>query len=150
MTKIVKNIEDVKTLQPTLFWSLAKFDGRWLRKYKEKENDKSTRSNVIDFNAIRRRSTGRRRAACVGSRLTQRRPVTGSTWPRQARRMIMTAPIYEGNALSATVVIPNYNAEFKFVARAYLITPEGAEYESVDSNEVRHAIVMVVQNLRIE
>jgi len=59
-------------------------------------------------------------------------------------------PIYEGNALSATVVIPNYNAEFKFVARAYLITPEGAEYESVDSNEVRHAIVMVVQNLRIE
>jgi hypothetical protein len=59
-------------------------------------------------------------------------------------------PIYDGNALSATVVIPNYNAEFKFVARAYLITPEGAEYESVDSNEVRHAIVMVVQNLRIE
>jgi hypothetical protein len=59
-------------------------------------------------------------------------------------------PIYDGNALSATVVIPNYNAEFKFVARAYMITPEGAEYESVDSNEVRHAIVMVVQNLRIE
>ena len=59
-------------------------------------------------------------------------------------------PIYEGNALSATVVIPNYNAEYQFVARAYLITPEGAEYESVDSNEVRHAIVMVVENLRIE
>jgi hypothetical protein len=59
-------------------------------------------------------------------------------------------PIYDGNALSATVVIPNYNAEYQFVARAYLITPEGAEYESVDSNEVRHAIVMVVQNLRIE
>jgi hypothetical protein len=60
------------------------------------------------------------------------------------------APIYEGNALSATVVVANYNEEYQFVARAYLITPEGAEYESGDSNEVRHAIVVVVQNLRIE
>jgi hypothetical protein len=47
---IVKNIDDVKNLNPTLFWSLAIFDGLWLRKYKETENEKAISSNRHCFN----------------------------------------------------------------------------------------------------
>jgi hypothetical protein len=63
---IVKNIEDVKDMQPTLFWSLAIFDGRWLRKFKGEQNVKGPYSNVIDFYAIRNTLRSRRRAACLG------------------------------------------------------------------------------------
>lgn len=50
-------------------------------------------------------------------------------------------PLYEGTATSCTVEI-NSNVELKFVARAYLVGEDGVEYESEDSNEVRHAVVV--------
>lgn len=59
-------------------------------------------------------------------------------------------PLYEGEATSCTVEITNA-AEYKFVARAYVIGASGEVYESDDSNEVKHAIVVWTNpNLRVQ
>ena len=61
-----------------------------------------------------------------------------------------TAPLYDGTATSATIEIANA-AEYKFVARAYLVGESGDVYESDDSNEVKHAIVVWTNpNLRVQ
>jgi hypothetical protein len=61
-----------------------------------------------------------------------------------------TSPLYDGTATSATIEIANA-AEYKFVARAYLVGDSGAVYESGDSNEVKHAIVVWANpNLRVK
>lgn len=58
--------------------------------------------------------------------------------------------IYEGSATTCSVVVQD-NTELKFVARAYLIGESGAIYESEDSNQVQHAVVVWVNpNLRIQ
>ena len=61
-----------------------------------------------------------------------------------------TAPLYDGTATSATIEIANA-AEYKFVARAYLVGESGDVYESGNSNEVKHAIVVWTNpNLRVQ
>lgn len=61
-----------------------------------------------------------------------------------------TAPLYDGTATSATIEIANA-AEYQFVARAYLVGESGDVYESGNSNEVKHAIVVWTNpNLRVQ
>ena len=61
-----------------------------------------------------------------------------------------TNPLYEGEATSCTIEIENV-AEYKFVARAYLIGESGTIYESANSNEVKHAIIVWENpNLRVQ
>lgn len=61
-----------------------------------------------------------------------------------------TNPLYDGTATSCTIVIDNA-AEYKFVARAYLTVESGETYESINSNEIRHAIVIWTNpNLRVQ
>ena len=59
-------------------------------------------------------------------------------------------PLHEGTATSCTVGIDS-NIKLKFVARAFLIGDSGEVYESANSNEVRHAVVVCTNpNLRVE
>ena len=51
-----------------------------------------------------------------------------------------TTPLYQGTATTCTVVVPD-TVEMKFVARAYLDS-EGRVYESANSNQVTHAVVV--------
>jgi len=61
-----------------------------------------------------------------------------------------TAPLYDGVATSCTVIV-DANAEYKFVARAYLVGSSGQVYESGNSNQVVHAVVIWENpNLRIQ
>lgn len=61
-----------------------------------------------------------------------------------------SAPVYDGAATTCTVVIPNA-AEYKFIARAYIVGDSGAIYESGDSNQVQHAVVVWTNpNLRVQ
>ena len=79
-------------------------------------------------------------------------PVTGYRiyGARIADAYDFTAPLYEGSATSCTIEIANA-AEYKFVARAYLVGESGAVYESGNSNEVKHAIIVWTNpNLRVQ
>ena len=51
-----------------------------------------------------------------------------------------TAPLYQGTATTCTVVVPD-TVEMMFVARAYLDS-DGRVYESANSNQVTHAVVV--------
>jgi len=69
---------------------------------------------------------------------------------RYAQEYDFTTPLYEGAATSCTVVV-DASAEYKFVARAFLIGASGQVYESGNSNEVVHAVVIWENpNLRIQ
>lgn len=61
-----------------------------------------------------------------------------------------STPLYEGGSTSCTVIVPE-SKEYKFVARAYLIGESGVIYESGNSNQVQHAIVLWQNpNLRLQ
>jgi len=69
---------------------------------------------------------------------------------RYAQEYDFTTPLYEGAATSCTVVV-DASAEYKFVARAFLIGSTGQVYESGNSNEVVHAVVIWTNpNLRVQ
>jgi len=69
---------------------------------------------------------------------------------RYAQDYDYTAPLYDGAATSCTVIV-DASAEYKFVARAYLVGASGQVYESGNSNQVVHAVVVWTNpNLRVE
>jgi len=69
---------------------------------------------------------------------------------RYAQDYDFTVPLYDGAATSCTVVV-DASAEYKFVARAYLIGASGQVYESGNSNQVVHAVVIWTNpNLRVQ
>jgi len=69
---------------------------------------------------------------------------------RYAQDYDYTAPLYDGAATSCTVTI-DASAEYKFVVRAYIIGASDKIYESGNSNEVVHAVVIWQNpNLRVE
>ena len=69
---------------------------------------------------------------------------------RYAQDYDYTAPLYDGAATSCTVVV-DASAEYKFVARAYLVGDSGQVYESGNSNQVVHAVVVWENpNLRVQ
>ena len=69
---------------------------------------------------------------------------------RYAQDYDYTAPLYDGAATSCTVTI-DASAEYKFVVRAYIIGASDKIYESGNSNEVVHAVVIWTNpNLRVQ
>ena len=69
---------------------------------------------------------------------------------RYAQDYDYTAPLYDGAATSCTVIV-DASAEYKFVARAYLVGASGQVYESGNSNQVVHAVVVWTNpNLRVQ
>ena len=52
-----------------------------------------------------------------------------------------TTLLYDGTATSCTIAI-KANAEYKFVVRAYLLGATGTVYESGNSNQVIHAVII--------
>ena len=69
---------------------------------------------------------------------------------RYAQEYNFTTPLFDGASTSCTVIIDN-SAEYKFVVRAYIIGASGKIYESGNSNEVLHAVVIWENpNLRIQ
>ena len=69
---------------------------------------------------------------------------------RYAQDYDYNTPLYDGAATSCTVIV-DASAEYKFVARAYLVGASGQVYESGNSNQVVHAVVIWQNpNLRVE
>jgi len=61
-----------------------------------------------------------------------------------------STPLYDGAATTCTVIVQD-NAEYKFVVRAYLVGASGAIYESGNSNQVVHAVIVWENpNLRVQ
>lgn len=61
-----------------------------------------------------------------------------------------TTPVYEGTATTVTLTGQPNGTELKFVVRAYLNGADSVIYESANSNEVKHAVVPLPTNLRIQ
>ena len=69
---------------------------------------------------------------------------------RYAQDYDFTTPLYDGAATSCTVIV-DASAEYKFVARAYIVGASGQVYESGNSNQVVHAVVVWTNpNLRVQ
>ena len=69
---------------------------------------------------------------------------------RYAQDYDYSAPLYDGAATSCTVIV-DASAEYKFVARAYIVGASGQVYESGNSNQVVHAVVVWINpNLRVQ
>jgi len=69
---------------------------------------------------------------------------------RYAQDYDYTTQLYDGAATSCTVTI-DASAEYKFVVRAYIIGASDKIYESGNSNQVVHAVVIWTNpNLRVQ
>jgi Neuraminidase (sialidase) len=146
---IIKNLDDVKGLQPTLFWSLAIFDGRWLRKYKENKMLKALTATLFILTLF----AGAALADATVDLAWDANPTepdnyileystdNGATWAA-----LETVP---GNVTTAKVIVPNYSQLYSFQCKAQEVV-DGQTYISGPSNVVVTAVIMTPSNLRIE